>query len=170
MLPAGVLFLVLIPSFLAWSGDLLDSWLGLPAVPRTLPFLVLGSGLLLAGLGFALWSIVSQLTQGRGTPLPMMATQQLLVSGPFQYCRNPMTLGTLLLYLGYGILIGSIAAICLVVALFLGLVAYILRIEERELEQRFGEEYLAYKRRTPFIIPRVRPRAILPEDPTAGGT
>jgi protein-S-isoprenylcysteine O-methyltransferase Ste14 len=27
-------------------------------------------------------------------------------------------------------------------------------VEEKELEQRFGLEYLEYKRRTPFLIPR----------------
>jgi len=27
-------------------------------------------------------------------------------------------------------------------------------IEERELEKRFGAEYLKYRRRTPFVIPR----------------
>jgi protein-S-isoprenylcysteine O-methyltransferase Ste14 len=30
---------------------------------------------------------------------------------------------------------------------------YIRFIEEKELEIRFGDEYLAYKKRTPFIIP-----------------
>ena len=28
-------------------------------------------------------------------------------------------------------------------------------LEERELAERFGEAYLAYKRSTPFIVPRL---------------
>jgi protein-S-isoprenylcysteine O-methyltransferase Ste14 len=34
--------------------------------------------------------------------------------------------------------------------------AYLKLVEERELEARFGEDYLAYKRSTPFIVPRLR--------------
>jgi len=30
-----------------------------------------------------------------------MPTQELLTEGPFRYCRNPMTLGTILAYLAY---------------------------------------------------------------------
>jgi protein-S-isoprenylcysteine O-methyltransferase Ste14 len=44
----------------------------------------------------------------------------------------------------------------MVVLLFgtLLLLLYVKGIEEKELPQRFGEEYLEYKRRTPFLIPR----------------
>jgi len=37
-----------------------------------------------------------------------------------------------------------------------GILIYIKLVEEKELEQRFGVEYLEYKRRTPFLIPRFR--------------
>ena len=30
-------------------------------------------------------------------------------------------------------------------------------IEEKELEQRFGDVYRAYKKKTPFFIPKFRP-------------
>ena len=30
-----------------------------------------------------------------------------------------------------------------------------IRLEDKELEQRFGEEYRQYKRKTPAILPRV---------------
>jgi protein-S-isoprenylcysteine O-methyltransferase Ste14 len=36
---------------------------------------------------------------------------------------------------------------------------YIKLIEEKELEARFGLDYLAYKRNTPFILPRLRSRS-----------
>jgi protein-S-isoprenylcysteine O-methyltransferase Ste14 len=38
------------------------------------------------------------------------------------------------------------------------LVVYIKSFEEKELEARFGDEYRAYKRNTPFLIPRLRSR------------
>lgn len=69
---------------------------------------------------------------------------------------NPMTLGTAMLYLGIGIWIGSLSFIGLTM-LFIGLLlAYVKLIEEKELEERFGQEYVEYKRKTPFLIPKRR--------------
>jgi len=34
------------------------------------------------------------------------------------------------------------------------LLAYIRFIEEKELEVRFGQDYVDYKRTTPFLLPR----------------
>jgi len=34
-------------------------------------------------------------------------------------------------------------------------VTYIKLIEEKELIERFGSEYLEYKQKTPFLIPRI---------------
>jgi protein-S-isoprenylcysteine O-methyltransferase Ste14 len=65
-----------------------------------------------------------------------------------------MTLGTTAFYLGIAIWTGSLSALVLALIYPVGILIYIKLIEERELEQRFGHEYLAYKRRTPFLIPR----------------
>ncbi len=69
-----------------------------------------------------------------------------------------MSFGTILFYLGISILIGSISSIGIVFAFSILLIAYIKQIEERELEARFGEDYLVYKAETPFLIPRIFPR------------
>jgi protein-S-isoprenylcysteine O-methyltransferase Ste14 len=89
----------------------------------------------------------------------MMPTQRLITTGPFQYCRNPMTLGTILAYLGLSIAAATIVGITLVVALAALLLVYLKRIEEKELTERFSEEYLAYRRDVPFIIPRILRRS-----------
>ena len=85
----------------------------------------------------------------------MMATQELLISGPFRLCRNPMSFGTLLLYSGMGILLISPGMVILVAILGGLLLAYIKRVEEKELEIRFGAPYKVYKEKTPFLIPGV---------------
>ena len=154
---AGVLFVFLIPYVLYQVGPIIDNRFGLPSIAFGLPNLILGIILIPFGLIYALWSIVAQLLFARGTPLPMMATKNLLISGPFRQCRNPMSFGTILLYLGISILIGSVSAVGMVFVFFIALLAYIKKIEEGELEIRFGEEYLVYKRDTPFIIPRIFP-------------
>ena len=115
------------------------------------------AGGLLAVLGFSLafWSVETQIDRGRGSPLPVMPTQELLTDGPFRYCRNPMTLGAILAYLGIAIAARTVAGMAIVVSLAASLLAYLRRLEERELAERFGDDYLAYRRETPFIIPRL---------------
>jgi protein-S-isoprenylcysteine O-methyltransferase Ste14 len=66
-----------------------------------------------------------------------------------------MTLGTTLFYLGIAIWLGSISAVGLGLVYPVGILIYIKLVEERELEERFGSEYLEYKKRTPFLIPRI---------------
>jgi protein-S-isoprenylcysteine O-methyltransferase Ste14 len=85
-----------------------------------------------------------------------MPTQKLLIKGPYTYCRNPMTLGTTIFNLGVAIWLGSISAMGLGLVYPVGILIYIKLIEEKELEERFGSEYLKYKMRTPFLIPRFR--------------
>lgn len=60
------------------------------------------------------------------------------------------------LYLGVAIWRGSFSALGLVVAFLIVLVAYLKLVEEKELEARFGKEYVEYRKSTPFLVPRVR--------------
>ena len=66
-----------------------------------------------------------------------------------------MTLGTILAYLGMAIAARTTAGTLMVLSLAASLLLYLRRLEEGELAERFGEAYLAYKRETPFIIPRL---------------
>ena len=104
--------------------------------------------------GFIAFStIIAQIKYASGTPFPMLPTKKLLVIGPFKYCRNPMTLGTILLYSGIAVMVGSYTALLFVLIFFLILLAYLKLVEEQELALRFGQAYLDYKNDTPFIIP-----------------
>ncbi len=153
---AGVLFLVILPWALIRLGGRLDRVLGWPALLHPPANAILGGLMILAGWPFALWSIYVQFTLGRGTPVPVMATQDLIVRPPYSYCRNPMALGTILAYGGLSVVTGSPGAALLVLLGTAALLTYIKIAEEREMVARFGESYLAYRRRVPFIIPRFR--------------
>jgi protein-S-isoprenylcysteine O-methyltransferase Ste14 len=155
LIPAGLLIVVLIPYFLVRIGPAIDRALGLPSFNLGLPGLITGGISIFIGMVYALWSIISQMTRASGTPLPVMPTQKLLISPPFDQCRNPMTLGTILAYFGLGLLLGSTTGMVLVVLISFLLIGYLKFIEEKELEARFGEEYLAYKAQTPVMIPRL---------------
>ena len=83
----------------------------------------------------------------------MMATQKLVVQKPYLYCRNPLFFGLVNLFFGISILFNSISSLVMVLIFSVIVLLYTRFIEEKELEKRFGDEYLAYKKRTPFIIP-----------------
>jgi protein-S-isoprenylcysteine O-methyltransferase Ste14 len=155
---AGVLFVIILPLAILRLGGRLNRGLGWPALLHPPVNAILGGLMILAGWPFALWSIYVQFTLGRGTPVPAMATQELIVRPPYAYCRNPMALGTIVAYLGLSVIAGSPGAALLVALGAAALLTYIRLAEEKEMVARFGEAYLAYRRRVPFIIPRLRRR------------
>lgn len=115
---------------------------------------LLGAALTVGGFALVGWSVRVQYVLGKGTPAPMAATQRLVTQGPYAYSRNPMTLGALWMYLGIGVWVDSGMVILLIVIVFSTLLTFIFVHETRELTGRFGEEYLAYRKRTPFLWPR----------------
>ena len=114
---------------------------------------VLGPVLTIGGIALVIWSVLTQHRVGDGTPAPMVATQKLVTQGPYSYTRNPMTLGALFLYSGIAIWMSSGVLIILSTIIFSTLLTFIYIHETRELAERFGEEYLEYRKRTPFLIP-----------------
>ncbi len=158
LMVAGIVFLGILPGALVYFSSRLDHRFELPGMAFGAINIILGCGFIAAGFLLGLWSNYVQFTIGRGTPVPIMATQQLIIQKPYSYCRNPMALGAIMMYLGVAILIGSISAAGLVLLGAIVLLTYIKLLEEKEMELRFGEAYREYRRHTPFIIPRFRQR------------
>ena len=152
----GILFWVIIPACIILGAHSLDRWLGLPRLVYDSVNVLVGSIFIITGWLFANWTVKVQYSLGRGTPIPLMATQKLVIEGPYQYCRNPMTLGTTVFYLGVAIWLGSLSGLGLAMIYPVGIMFYIKVFEEKELETRFGSEYLEYKRKTPSLKPRLR--------------
>jgi protein-S-isoprenylcysteine O-methyltransferase Ste14 len=68
-----------------------------------------------------------------------------------------MITGVLSVLLGEGLVLGS-SAILVTAAIFFAVNAtYIPLVEEPGLVERFGDEYLAYRRNVPRWVPRIRP-------------
>ncbi|HEX7950480.1 MAG TPA: isoprenylcysteine carboxylmethyltransferase family protein [Candidatus Limnocylindrales bacterium] len=155
---AGPVFLGLLPWLVVVVGSRLDRRLGLPPLPIRTMGRIVGGLLTATGYGLGFWAVEAQLDRGRGTPLPVMPTQELLTEGPFRYCRNPMTLGAILAYLGLAIASRTRAGMAFALVFGVSLLAYVKKVEEDELAARFGEPYLAYRRATPFLVPRLSAR------------
>jgi protein-S-isoprenylcysteine O-methyltransferase Ste14 len=151
----GLIFPVAIPLFLIFVCTSIDRCLHLQSFYFGIPNIIAGIVLVVTGLVFGLWSIYVQFTIGHGTPAPMMPTHKLVILKPYSYCRNPMSFGAILLYLGIAVWVGSPSAVVLIILFAIFLIAYNKLIEERELQERYGSEYLEYKRRTPFLLPKL---------------
>ncbi len=117
----------------------------------------LGIAFLILGLVFFATSLRRFATEGRGTLAPWDPPRALVVRGPYRYVRNPMISGVVLVLFGESLVLLSAAhAVWALCFLALNLV-YIPLVEEPQLERRFGEPYLEYRRHVPRVVPRVRP-------------
>ena len=150
----GTLFFIVVPVLLFGAGYLIErrilsQWAGL--LQTAFAGVCIAVGLLLAA-----WTVLTQVTRGKGTPVPLLPTQKLIVTGPYKLCRNPMQLGAMIYYLGIGTWFGSISigALMFLIGLVLGS-CYHKFVEEKELLLRFGQEYEQYRRKTPFLIPKL---------------
>jgi len=147
--------IVLVPLALVYLGEKFDSILEasklLSGLPRWPAILVLSFGAFWLG-----WSIVWQHMKGKGTPLPLLPTKELLCDGPYRFTRNPMGFGGILWLAGWSLLVKSPSALIGGVGFFAILVlTWDKLIEEKELSSRFGDAYDEYRRSVPFLFPRV---------------
>ena len=136
----GIFFWIIIPFFIVVGSAFMDPWLSLPRFFHKWINTIIALVFMVAGWLFANWTVKVQFSFGKGTPIPLMATQKLVVKRPYSYCRNPMTLGTMAVYLGVAIWMGSLSALGLSFIYPVVILIYIKLIEEKELEQRFGLE------------------------------
>jgi len=150
----GLIFPLTIPLILAVLMPGLDRRLGLGSFYLGWGNIAAGAALAAVGGYTALSTVFAQIRLASGTPFPTHPTKKLLIVGPFRYCRNPMTLGTLMLYGGIAVAVGSFSALAVVALIGALLIAYLKIFEEKELQLRFGDEYAEYKKNTPFMIPR----------------
>ena len=131
-------------------------WLvsGMPAL-ADIPVgrLYLSALIALAGLSLSVWSIVYMKRVGKGNPFDAMGhevaprTSRLMTDGPYWLSRNPMLSGTYLYYIGAVVAFWDWRALAVFVAVA-ALMMLQVHSEEKRLEADFGEEYLAYKKRT----------------------
>jgi protein-S-isoprenylcysteine O-methyltransferase Ste14 len=145
---AGVIALppLIFLGFLA-VATVLEAVLPLPVLlAHSLARYFVGAGL--AAGGFVMIAIVSRRFAAAGTNIPpTMPTTALVVDGIYGRTRNPLYLGTTLIYLGLSVAAGSLWAIGLLVPLLWVINVGVVKREERYLERKFGDAYRAYKAR-----------------------
>ncbi|MFO7278147.1 MAG: isoprenylcysteine carboxylmethyltransferase family protein [Pseudomonadota bacterium] len=105
-------------------------------------------GLVPVVLGFVMAGIAAGAFARAGTPVvPFERSTALVTDGIYRVTRNPMYLGMILVLIGTAVLFGTVTP-WLPVPVFIWIIqTRFVRAEERFLEELFGEEYLAYRRR-----------------------
>lgn len=124
---------------LAWLADQLQP---LPIVehrPTIGALLLLGCALLIAVVS------VVQFFQVKTHIEPWKPTTKLMTRGVYRYSRNPIYLAFCIATLGAGLLFNSWWVIAAIIPLVYLLQRLVIAREESYLEQKFGQEYRAYR-------------------------
>ena len=116
---------------------------------------VLGFVLLSLGLVFAVWTMTLFHRKGKGTAAPWDPPKKLVVAGPYCHVRNPMLSSVFVMLIAEWLLLGAWQLLAFFVVFLVVNMIYFPLIEEKELERRFGEDYLRYKKNVPRYIPRL---------------
>lgn len=80
---------------------------------------------------------------------------RLVTEGPFSIVRHPTYLAHTLMFSGVFLITGVTAVAVITFADFILITMVIIPLEDRELINRFGDEYKRYKERVPGFIPRI---------------
>src|SRR6266536_2797325 len=108
--------------------------------------LTIGGGIALLGLSLRAWAAGH-----------VRKNDELAVSGPYAYTRNPLYLGSFIIGLGFTLAAGRLLLGVLFLLLFLGIYLPVMRIEARTVAGLFGEEYCEYADHVPMFLPRPTP-------------
>lgn len=85
--------------------------------------------------------------------------RELATTGPYQWVRHPLYFGSLLMLVGFCVLIGSPWNFVLGLGPLAIAYLYAIRREERHVASIFGDEWRDYAARTPLLIPWSLPRS-----------
>ena len=134
--PIWALIYVLIASAISW-------WLGRPNIPG-LPFVPLGMALVAVGCISPVWAIFLFGREGTEVSPTSPTNHKLVLSGPYQFTRNPMYLGLVVLTLGIAVWAGTWPMIIVPFAVFATANWVHIPFEEAKMRRQFGASYDDY--------------------------
>lgn len=111
-----------------------------------------------AGLTFVTWALAGHYKSAPDRSWAVNAglePEYLLTTGPYRFTRNPMYVGAILIWWGWALLFRSRAVALGATAVTTGLQGAV-AWEERQLVDRFGDEWRAFAARTPRWLGRAR--------------
>ena len=150
-----LVFTVLVPGTVAGYIP----WSIVRGVPLVVTPWVIPAGLCsIVGVAIYLWCAYDFGVAGRGTPAPIDAPKRLVVRGLYQYVRNPMYVGVMLVLAGWTMLYRIEGLVNYTVGAFVVFNLLVFFYEEPNLQKLFGAEYADYRSRVGRWLPRIRRR------------
>jgi protein-S-isoprenylcysteine O-methyltransferase Ste14 len=111
------------------------------AVSRVLGLPLIFGGLAIGLLGFR------EMRRAETNVDPYKPATAIVTEGPYRFTRNPLYIGMTLVYSGITALFNAFPAAMLLPLALAVMRGGVIEREERYLERKFGDEYLAYKAR-----------------------
>lgn len=145
--------------------DRLFTWRSYTPIPFLLVGLAFGQPTVISLVGGFVCALVGEAIRFWGVGHASYETRvtesvgasRLVVSGPFAYVRNPLYVGNILLYTGFGIMANLWWLVALTFVWFLFQYHLIVSREEEFLARKFGKEYEEFRRNVPRFLPRLTP-------------
>jgi protein-S-isoprenylcysteine O-methyltransferase Ste14 len=118
----------------------IDSW----------PLAIVGTVLLLCGLGTAVWARVA-MGDDWGMPMTLKDEPELVETGPFRYIRHPIYSGLILAFAGTTMA----TSLVILIPLLVGSAYFVwsAHTEEQILSEAMPSTYPQYMRRTKMLVP-----------------
>lgn len=124
-------------------GLWLDQLWPIAPLPET-PAQFIGALALIAGVLIAPFAFLR--FRRAGTPFNVRKPATALVTdGPYRYSRNPGYVALTIFYLGIALLLNNVWVLLMAAPALVVMDLWVVRSEERHLEERFGKEYTSYK-------------------------
>jgi protein-S-isoprenylcysteine O-methyltransferase Ste14 len=122
-------------------------------LPATLSVYLTGTAITAAGLAFTVWARMALGRNWSGT-VTLKEGHELIRTGPYRFVRHPIYTGLLVAFAGSAVARGEWRGVLAVVIAFAALWRK-LRLEERWLEEIFGDAYTRYRAEVRALIPFV---------------
>jgi protein-S-isoprenylcysteine O-methyltransferase Ste14 len=126
-------------------------------VLKTEPFLVPLRLLGLIGMLLAHFPLkrTGRLLNLLGEPKVWGCTSRLVTTDIYECVRHPHHLGVGIFMSSLGLLIGHLWSFLIItISQWVWIIVFLFLVEEKELIEKFGEEYKAYRQRVPMLFPK----------------
>ena len=128
------------------EGIILQYYAPIYVFEPNIPILILAVFLFVAGCVLSVWSLFT-MKAVKTSVNPYKIPTTLVIEGPYKFSRNPIYLALTSIYLAIALVLNSLWLFLLLIPMLTLLWWGVIQREEIQLEENFGEAYLAYKKR-----------------------
>lgn len=114
------------------------------------------AGIVIFSIGFLMrkW-VIAVLGQFWSLDVEIRENHELIVTGPYAFCRHPNYLAILFELVGFCLIAHAYFTLMVSFPVYLVILFVRIRVEEGEMIKKFGERYVIYKKKTAALMPYV---------------